>query len=1713
MAEAGTPFFTTSRVVANAIDENRSGIHSTKFSTGQPNFQKPDLADVLTMGPSLVLFDMINTMGSSLTFGAVDKDMLEGRLKEHLPAAYDFLEQNRGGIELMSGLAGVIVPGTLAIKAVNSTIRIAQALRQVPVAGRLLNDVAKLDKARAAVLARDVELAAKSGVRDSTFQTDLLRQELVKNLRGATIGKGFREGVAAELSIYLTQNQSGFLFPEEMEWYDHALFSAAGVGATVGLELILMRKLLRSSMATSGKLAGEFLNPAQLVQTDIISRPGQRDATVTMHAMNNAALDEKRITLTAENPVGATNLGKDQVQSQTAIRTTLKSQAAEIVADNISPQTTLSEEQLNSVVNHLKRAPADWVGVKHIQPYETPTSHLGRVKNLEGRTDKLRKEAQQHLEDSNSDEAHKLFAEIREFETWQPMIFRQGTWVPLEDDFARISDIVKHVPIKSERSPLTGLFTKSFANAFDPTTGKKLDMFVDEDFNMFLPGKRTNSEKFEDLTSYEISAVYSLYNDILEGTAVLGKELVHVTKNDHFTRLDAITEAISRGRLQKEKVTLPEGLDFDDIEMLSINKKFSAYQRLRVRGRQAPDEALQFSLPSASPSHINYALNLPGGEFGTPAPLVRWFEDHLAQGGRTLDGFVLQDIKDLSSNGNVVMEGLEFAIPEPLMRGTSLLKQEPAIFTFRKDLDPALITKEVLNSDMLMRHEDVLRELSKTPFLAAITRKIVNTGAYGVAKQVDGLHQGGLAGQAVVTTEAFAGRELPAIRGAHDLDVIAQKDARTFSESLYSLPNTRLMAKLEVGGTDEKVLHLNTFNELQRRTNAPSRFQLGEYMNARSAGWDLLPDAVPISTDKWGFVLNHANAATAAKFKAKFGRELVEGVMLPMAKAGPDYVPLEIGELAFRGAEAFRDIGIALRQEQNTIFRGMKAGELNFKDWWAPPKNFARQNVAYLVQTAETGDTIKMIFRSPSRKKLLEEISSRNADELVFGLDEAGQVLREGDQSTFVVRTDKEIEQFFLSLDRSFFDMVDVSDPFVRLGKPAKGSSASFTPEDPSQLIEEAITSINNQVNHIARDAMGLLFEGQLAYAQRAHNTAEVLPRLVDRLTGANRSVWQIYQDAVLGNRSIRRNSNIGKFYATVEGGYDQILLGLWEKNIGRALPNAAKSLLKNTTGIDIDGKRFAKMKSELGEFLPFESATEFAQSNFGVGLPSSMKQHMAGLNKLASGIILRWFEMAHPLLNLSGVVSTMPAVTNALKIRAGETRELWEARTGLFGTVIKSDKQIAHLNPIRLMSNAVHQAFTKEGQRFLDDATSRGLLRQEVSEIQKTLSDPLAAAGLPAFGRKVDKIAGFLSDRSEELSRSWAHMAGGMLAKQHGITNLDNIQIFAHRFANEVIGDYRANNRPMIFQGAVGMPLGLFQTWSWNYYQRLFSYIENAQWRAATTQFAMQASVFGAATVPGYALFNKMFTQVQDGENTPVDALEKHYGRATTDLLLYGTLSNIPKIFSDDGIAFYSRGDVTPRTPAFIDPREAPIFSLAENIAEIIGGTVGSVLPGGQGLSVQRELELLGAYSSSRPLKGLAELAAGYSVDRRGNVIEQDTINALSVASRVMGLRPMAEANEMAARRRLKITEASRYAKRTRMREDLKSSFRGGSFNPTKLRGALKTYLDTNGNPGDFVQFLQGAYLSAVTPGIRTDLIENLRSADIQDAMRLINATTLSED
>src|SRR3546814_18208870 len=100
-----------------------------------------------------------------------------------------------------------------------------------------------------------------------------------------------------------------------------------------------------------------------------------------------------------------------------------------------------------------------------------------------------------------------------------------------------------------------------------------------------------------------------------------------------------------------------------------------------------------------------------------------------------------------------------------------------------------------------------------------------------------------------------------------------------------------------------------------------------------------------------------------------------------------------------------------------------------------------------------------------------------------------------------------------------------------------------------------------------------------------------------------------------------------------------------------------------------------------------------------------------------------------------------------------------------------------------------------------------------------------------------IDYYLGLMSDKSEDYSRRVAMYFGRRGAKAQGINDVESQLSFAHNFANQTIANYDPRNRPEIFQGWLGAPIGLFQSYITNYYSRMFRLFETHNTRALASQ------------------------------------------------------------------------------------------------------------------------------------------------------------------------------------------------------------------------------------------------------------------------------------
>ncbi len=377
----------------------------------------------------------------------------------------------------------------------------------------------------------------------------------------------------------------------------------------------------------------------------------------------------------------------------------------------------------------------------------------------------------------------------------------------------------------------------------------------------------------------------------------------------------------------------------------------------------------------------------------------------------------------------------------------------------------------------------------------------------------------------------------------------------------------------------------------------------------------------------------------------------------------------------------------------------------------------------------------------------------------------------------------------------------------------------------------------------------------------------------------------------------------------------------------------------------------------------------------------------------------------------------------------------------------------------------------------------------QAVSEMIGPLTSP-SAGYLQNLIRNKTQFATFFADKSEVVARGISFMTGHAMATD--LLGLEGraARAFSHNFANKVIGDYSPHNRPRMFQGAAGMPVGLFMTFMWNYFQRVFSYIENGSTRALVTQFATQGAVFGAETVPGFQFYADTFFTNWDGTANPVDALNNRFGTEAAEWFLYGTIGNLPKLLGmEDGLALYSRGDVNPRSiPNLMQWPNLPAAQMISNTFSALRKGVESVRQRG-GFDLNQMAEIAQMYSTNRAIRNLATLTTGTVIDRQGQVINANSPSfedilagnfedEIALVARLVGMRTLNEALKVKAHARNRATDLSRRDRMGQLRDVVRSELRKGEPSAEVIQNSLYDYIRYGGSVDNIPNWLTEQFL-----------------------------------
>lgn len=1261
-------------------------------------------------------------------------------------------------------------------------------------------------------------------------------------------------------------------------------------------------------------------------------------------------------------------------------------------------------------------------------------------------------------------------------------------------DFGEIVT-VQHIPVEDVIMIVGGL-------------GQEWEYIVKNNFKRTIGrAGKASTDKFEPLTLYQRSAGYAagqkmlnkIVDNVESGKRGLREELF-IGPGEHHTRIDAVLELYDRlGDRITNKIKFMRGIDnFENLEFASLQSKLVEYVRMQKVIDQASAPG---ALGIADKQRLNYydvmkMLNIP-------EHVLRTFNNIYQQGDVLLQDAVkdLEHFKRLMQEEAFFPEVTQFLNKELPLRGdmyrrpmnksgTSLL---PPGLVIKRPVDNSLYSRDGLVEATKIQRALFLKNLQGARAAGAnlVAKIIEDIGSrpehYQTARAVDTLIEGQQRGTGAVSTQQRARGEMPVMQSAQFMEELVDKAVR--------LETAEYFKKYD-----------EVFAQLRAHNNKHDLDEFATYVHARRQGWDVKDAPVLVSEEggikKWGLELTNTKD-NRRRFELLYGRQMdKEGELMPSPTRPGDnnipygqriYRPLAISQRAMDGAVAFRELGQNTLRNTNFIKKLYGGGATKFKSWWVPPKNLSRTNTAFIVD--------------PVSDKVVSIVSGSNPQ---AAWDKALKEIELRKEKLMIV-TPEDMTKYFSLHDTAFEKFADFTDPLNQTGK-AKGTSVGEQIETGIDLMNDMVGTIQRQFESISRRTRVAMFESEINYVRRMYNATKPVSGK------KGQSIFQQYMAALFGNPTLNPNDIIGRHYFAIESSYDELLEKLWQKKtefLGQTeVPKIATAAEK---------KRFAALDKQMADWNPFNDALDYAQRTTEYRTPVMMKKHMAKLTSLTSLLTLRLMELGHPILNLTSLAATVPAVTKGLKRFPHETAEQHAARIGAFGLQVDADNAMYH--PIRAITSTMHNIFSEEyrwkiwSAKNPDSAVNKGFLDQQVAEIFRTLTAPQEGY-VEGLIRKYTDILSTLSDKSERIARGIAFAHFYNIAKRGHLTEDDNIAFaFAHRNANETIGNYAPNNRPRMFQGAVGMPLGLFTTFMWNYFERIFGYIENKATRALVTQYATQAAVFGGQTVPGFTQFNDFFASNYDGTVNIVDGLDRIFGPEITEWFLYGVLSNLPKLFgADTGIALYTRGDVNFRNiPTIFTLKDTPVVAM-------IGDTLTALKKGVQmvrergGFSGQQMAEILAAYSTSRFLRNVGYITSGYVLDRNGQVVGYrdnwkdiltgEVSDELGLIASAVGMRKMDEAKKVEAHYRIHSGEMSRLERRRWLRDRIRADVRGG-ITEQDVKDSIASYVKIGGDPAEFPRFYMEQVLKGQVDKSQLEFIRlfnnERRSYDVQRLLSVI--------
>lgn len=1248
--------------------------------------------------------------------------------------------------------------------------------------------------------------------------------------------------------------------------------------------------------------------------------------------------------------------------------------------------------------------------------------------------------------------------------------------------------------------------------SINPQDKKPHGIGLDSDMSLYLPeyakGDINQLDHFDSLRLYR-SAQQSMKSILGDPKAVL-----KLPAEPNWFQLDMAEEVLRRSN-QSGKVQFPGIMTRETAQVEAFAQKVDAIGGMHLTSdpTQIMQLRVQFNLPKLSA----YESGLLGTEEHPIDILVR---GAIAAGGsdtvrkmnlsELMDGIQmskrLSDIAQEQKNTASGLMGNTFNF----LRDSQGNVMKP-ILTYKRPFMPTEFVKDNLAERIAVAKMHTLGTLSgdgADPLTRALTINALQSPDYELASRASSLAD-------IQMSAATPGIENlapgSAVRSFTDGLTTTEHKMR---DNPIVLAMTRMRETIErqVQGTMRQTFE-TAFEGRLSTLNGPrsteSKALLEEYFS-HAGGWQVsktpVQTAAPDGRQINQFVLED-NMANRDRFLQQFGREMKKGELLP----SPNGKALALDELGMEMLTRFNVLSDTRIGQRNTIRKALGLAEMRTATFYVPPPNVEGKIVGH------TFDALNRIVPGGTVVANTQEQFSRLVNRLSDKTVHPNSPLtREG----HVFRTQTEIQEFATAMDRAQQEMVNPGRTFVPTASNRGGiAGQEYNPA----AFEEALTTMRDGFLQHGRDLMEVLYKDQInvAKSRAAISNAAMPGNQSATQKQKSRSIFDFYVQEATGQSPLNSEKSWwGRTLNEIEGKADRQLAETGPKvfaavreYFGKANPYAMTPR---------DSVAFDKMVTALGPHMPFKSAQERLMSELNRSEVTKLADITGAVSRFEATWILRMLEPVQAGMNLGGMLNAAPAVMRHLAQKPMETTAEYAARVGHSAQIFTSAdglKSMGMLDMGKMMLRGFKRNWNADPAELAYIAQN-GFGIQEVAEFQTAFNAAKNRSQMDLFlnGDPTSKskfaqkgLVGWMSvltDKSEGFSRLWGHMMGLELAESLGIEAKVAKHNFAHDMANKMIANYSPQNRPEMFQGAIGAPIGLFQSFIYAYYQRLFRYVETGDTGALGAQYATQAGLFGLKTVPGFQEMNSLFFTENNGDKDLMDHISERFGQSTSDLLMAGTLGNIPAMFGGESMDLTSRGDTSFRTPVFNAPA---IWTTGVKIGNGLADMAGLFSSKNPDLSATQVAEVFANAIPNRPMAGMIEQIFGEARDTDGKgALISESQSWMESAYRMMGTRSYRESRDIEAYYTHKQGMEIQANKMATLRETTRGVIRDRGVTEeslSEMNDVFATYIQQGGDPKQYKKWIKSQFKAATETRTERELERLLKNDRNQsDANRLLN-------